>query len=103
VPQEAIERVKKWPRRLFLSSASDPFHPVVVKLTEEVLRAALAEGTFVVISTKALATPETVKILSRYPGQVSYTVSLSSLSGDPFDLTSYPVAVYGEGKLLFSE
>jgi len=24
-------------------------------------------------------------------------------SGDPFDLTSYPVAVYGEGKLLFSE
>lgn len=80
VPQEAIEHVKKWPRRLFLSSASDPFHPVVVKLAEEVLRAALAEGTFVVISTKALATPETVKILSRYPGQVSYTVSLSSLS-----------------------
>ena len=80
MPQEAIERVKKWPRRLFLSSASDPFHPVVVKLAEEVLRAALAEGTFVVISTKALASPETVKILSRYPGQVSYTVSLSSLS-----------------------
>jgi imidazolonepropionase-like amidohydrolase len=24
-------------------------------------------------------------------------------SGDPFDLTSYPVAVYGEGELLFSE
>jgi imidazolonepropionase-like amidohydrolase len=24
-------------------------------------------------------------------------------SGDPFDLTSYPVAVYGEGELLFSD
>ncbi len=24
-------------------------------------------------------------------------------SGDPFDLASYPVAVYGEGELLFSE
>jgi imidazolonepropionase-like amidohydrolase len=24
-------------------------------------------------------------------------------NGDPFDLSSYPVAVYGEGKLLFSE
>jgi imidazolonepropionase-like amidohydrolase len=24
-------------------------------------------------------------------------------NGDPFDLTSYPVAVYGEGELLFSE
>jgi len=24
-------------------------------------------------------------------------------NGDPFDLTSYPVAVYGEGKLLYSE
>jgi imidazolonepropionase-like amidohydrolase len=23
-------------------------------------------------------------------------------NGDPFDLTSYPVAVYGEGELLFS-
>lgn len=80
VSREAIDHVKKWPRRLFLSSASDPFHPVVVKLSEELLRAALAAGTFVVISTKALATHEVVKILSRYPGQVSYTVSLSSLS-----------------------
>lgn len=24
-------------------------------------------------------------------------------NGDPFDLTSYPVAVYGEGELLYSE
>ena len=24
-------------------------------------------------------------------------------SGDPFDLSNYPTAVYGEGKLLFSE
>jgi len=23
--------------------------------------------------------------------------------GDPFDVTSYPVAVYGEGRLLFSD
>jgi len=80
VSREAIEGVAKWPRRLFLSSASDPLHPVVVKVAEEVLRAALAAGTFVVISTKALATHEIVKILSEYPGQVSYTVSLSSLS-----------------------
>lgn len=80
VSRDAIDHVKKWPRRLFLSSASDPFHPVVVKLSEELLRAALAAGTFVVISTKALATREVVRILSRYRGQVSYTVSLSSLS-----------------------
>jgi imidazolonepropionase-like amidohydrolase len=24
-------------------------------------------------------------------------------NGDPFDLTCYPVAVYGEGELLYSE
>ena len=29
--------------------------------------------------------------------------SFTCWSGDPFDLTSYPVAVYGEGKLLFSD
>jgi len=29
--------------------------------------------------------------------------SFTCWNGDPFDLTSYPVAVYGEGKLLFSE
>jgi len=80
VSREAIRRVRKWPGRLFLSSASDPFHPVVVDLAEELLRAALAAGTFVVISTKALATPEIVRVLSQYPAQVSYTVSLSSLS-----------------------
>ena len=58
----AIENVKKWPLRLFLSSASDPFHPLVVKLAEEVFRAALPAGSFVVISTKALATI----VLKRY-------------------------------------
>jgi DNA repair photolyase len=80
VSREAIEGVEKWPRRLFLSSATDPLHPVVVELAEELLRRALAAGTFVVISTKAMATPEVVKILSQYPEQVSYTVSVSSLS-----------------------
>jgi imidazolonepropionase-like amidohydrolase len=29
--------------------------------------------------------------------------SFSCWNGDPFDLTSYPVAVYGEGELLFAE
>ena len=29
--------------------------------------------------------------------------SFSCWNGDPFDVTSYPVAVYGEGELLFSE
>ncbi len=29
--------------------------------------------------------------------------SFTCWNGDPFDLTSYPVAVYGEGKLLYSE
>jgi imidazolonepropionase-like amidohydrolase len=29
--------------------------------------------------------------------------SFTCWSGDPFDLTSYPVAVYGEGELLFSD
>lgn len=77
---EAIERVKRWPERLFLSSASDPFHPVAVKLAKELLRASLSGGSFVVISTKALATPEIIAILSQYPEQVSYTVSLSSMS-----------------------
>jgi DNA repair photolyase len=66
-------------KEAFLSSASDPLHPVVVKLAGEVLRRALAGGTFVVISTKAMAPPEVVKILSQYPDQVSYTVSVSSL------------------------
>lgn len=78
--REAIEGVEKWPRRLFLSSASDPLHPVVVEVAGELLRRALAAGTFVVISTKAMATPEVVKILSQYPDQVSHTVSVSSLS-----------------------
>lgn len=80
VSLNAIKNVKKWPRRLFLSSASDPFHPLVIELAEELLRRALAEGSFVVISTKALATREVVEILSRYPDQVSYTVSLSSVN-----------------------
>ena len=62
VPLKAIRAVKKWPLRLFLSSASDPFHPLVVKLAEEVFRAALPAGSFVVISTKALATI----VLNRY-------------------------------------
>jgi len=80
VSLEAIEGVEKWPRRLFLSSASDPLHPVVVEVTGELLRRALAAGTFVVISTKAMTPLEVVKILSQYPDQVSYTVSVSSLS-----------------------
>jgi imidazolonepropionase-like amidohydrolase len=29
--------------------------------------------------------------------------SFACWNGDPFTLTSYPVAVYGEGKLLYSE
>lgn len=29
--------------------------------------------------------------------------SFTCWNGDPFDITSYPVAVYGEGELLFSE
>ena len=29
--------------------------------------------------------------------------SFTCWNGDPFDLTSYPLAVYGEGELLFSE
>ncbi|MEE9420846.1 MAG: amidohydrolase family protein, partial [Desulfatiglandaceae bacterium] len=29
--------------------------------------------------------------------------SFTCWNRDPFDLTSYPVAVYGEGKLLYSE
>jgi len=63
-----------------LSSASDPFHPLVIKLAEQLLRGALTEGSFVVISTKALATPEIVEILSHYPEQISYTVSVSSVN-----------------------
>jgi imidazolonepropionase-like amidohydrolase len=29
--------------------------------------------------------------------------SFTCWNGDPFDMTSYPVAVYGEGELLFSD
>jgi imidazolonepropionase-like amidohydrolase len=29
--------------------------------------------------------------------------SFTCWNGDPFDVTSFPVAVYGEGKLLFAE
>lgn len=77
---DSIKKRKKWPQRLFLSSASDPFHPEVVDLAEELLRISLDAGTFIVISTKALATPSILNIISKYPNQVSYTVSLSSLS-----------------------
>lgn len=77
---ESIKSHKNWPERLFLSSASDPFHPAVVNLAEALLRYALEAGTFIVISTKALATPTISDILSKYTDQVSYTVSLSSLS-----------------------
>jgi DNA repair photolyase len=81
VSLKSIKNIKKWPRRLFLSSSSDPFHQCVIILTEELLERALAEGAFVVISTKALATKRIRDCLSRYSDQVSYTVSLSSLDG----------------------
>jgi DNA repair photolyase len=76
---EAVKNVKRWPRRLFLSSSSDPFHPSVINIAEQLLKDALAAGTFVVISTKALATNEVVEILSRHTEQVSYTISLSTM------------------------
>jgi len=82
VSAEAIRNIKRWPSRLFLSSATDPFHPTVSGLAEELLKSALAAGTFVVISTKALATPAILNIMARYRDQVSYTVSLSSLSDE---------------------
>ncbi len=82
VPMEAIINIRKFPRRLFLSSATDPFHPVVVKQAGQLLKLALQDGSFVVISTKALATPEIVETLSQYSDQVSYTVSLTSLNLD---------------------
>jgi len=53
---------------------------MVSGLAEELLRSALAAGTFVVISTKALATPGILEVLTQYSDQVSHTVSLSSLS-----------------------
>jgi len=77
---ESIKARKRWPQRIFLSSASDPFHPKVIDLAEELLRSVLPAGTFVVISTKALATPSIINILSKYSDQVSYTVSLSNLN-----------------------
>ena len=82
VPLQSIAAVRKWPNKIFLSSASDPFHPLVIGRAAEVLKAALRSGSFVVISTKALATPEIVRTLGRYPDQVSYTVSLTSLNSE---------------------
>ena len=82
VSLDAIKNVKKWPKRLFLSSSSDPFHQAVIELAEEIVENALAEGTFLVISTKALATNRIRDCLARYPNQVSYTVSLSSLNDE---------------------
>jgi len=82
VSSAAISALKRYPNRIFLSSSSDPFHPLVVKRAEELLKEALQAGSFVVISTKALATPEIVRILSRHSDQVSYTVSLTSLNLD---------------------
>jgi DNA repair photolyase len=46
------------------------------------LQNALQAGSFVVISTKALATPEILRTLSRHSDQVSYTVSLTSLNSE---------------------
>ena len=82
VSLQSITGVKKFPARIFLSSASDPLHPIVVELTAKLLQNALQAGSFVVISTKALATPEIVRILSRNSDQVSYTVSLTSLNSE---------------------
>jgi DNA repair photolyase len=79
VSLQSIRAIRKFPARIFLSSASDPFHPLVVELAEKLLKGALQAGSFVVISTKALATPEIVKTLNRHSEQVSYTVSLTSL------------------------
>lgn len=76
---EAIKNNRKWPRQIFLSSASDPFHPIVIKQAEELCCRALPTGSLIIISTKALATQKIVEILSRYSDQVSYTVSLSNL------------------------
>jgi DNA repair photolyase len=82
VTLDSVKMVTNWPRRLFLSSASDPFHPLVVNIAEELLRRALEAGTFVVISTKALATNGIKEILSDHSDLVSYTVSLSSLNDE---------------------
>jgi DNA repair photolyase len=82
VPLQSIAAVRKWPARIFLSSASDPFHPIVLEQAERLLRLSLKAGSFVVISTKALATPEIVRTLGRHPDQVSYTVSLTSLNSE---------------------
>jgi DNA repair photolyase len=78
----AIAAVRKWPKKIFLSSASDPFHPIVLEQAERLLRLSLKAGSFVVISTKALATPEIVRTLSKYSDQLSYTVSLTSLNSE---------------------
>ena len=32
VSLKAIKNVEKWPKRLFLSSSTDPFHPCVIEL-----------------------------------------------------------------------
>jgi DNA repair photolyase len=95
VTLDSIKMVKSWPRRLFLSSASDPLHPIVVDIAEELLRRALGAGTFVVISTKALATNGIKEILSEHKDLVSYTVSLSSLNDERNTLleTNAPTAV----------
>jgi DNA repair photolyase len=82
VSLQSIRAIRKFPARIFLSSASDPFHPLVIKQAENLLKEALQAGSFVVISTKALATPEIVRTLSRYSDQVSYTVSLTSLNSE---------------------
>jgi DNA repair photolyase len=79
---EAIINTRKFPRRLFLSSSTDPFHPIILAQAEQLLKLSLNAGSFVVISTKALATPEIVRMLSQYSEQVSYTVSLTSLNLD---------------------
>ena len=65
-----------------MSSASDPFHPIILEQAELLLKLSLKAGSFVVISTKALATSEIVRTLSRHPDQVSYTVSLTSLNSE---------------------
>jgi DNA repair photolyase len=78
----AIKSVKKWPKRLFLSSSSDPFHPSVIYVAERLIENALVEGVFLVISTKALVTNRIRECLSQYSDQVSYTVSLSSLNDE---------------------
>ena len=77
---DSIDKIKKWPDYLFLSSYSEPFLPQVLPVTFKLLERAFAHGTYISISTKRKPDGKITDLLARNCDRVSVSISLSSVS-----------------------